>query len=736
MSEEIEFDDVVDFDSEEEEKEELTVPKTKEPTKNCEQNGTGLNDKKPEKESFVKEIQKFTTNDYLSKPATEEKSVKKEILEKPVETTERVKKSLTDSLSLLTDDDEINKILNTKYDGRTGGFERSRQVNGFDKSNSGDKLDEDIDDIEAYIEKIKLEDKPEINKCELINDEHKTEDKLLNHFDESEESQKEISHPEESNFPVHFTETSKFKSSSPVDFEKKEARDSMAGRIEMTRNYLKALTPDEGLKGSGEKDASEIKESAKNAFFEIGKRSEDAADVVEEVLKDPISDTTHDVDDTMNDVDEILKNDESTQLKRRQSMDDFIQKILAEAREDKNNDSENEISSIIPKEEEEKEDIVIETNVTEKRENDIMKETDILLENILTPKKSIRAKDAELDEKEEGNDGFGKYFSKNHEKSDTNKDIFQNGKENGIGLSTKRNRHRIGVKERDEAEDEIEKIVSSKKYEPSSKPPRNKSKKLSEQELLDGLEDNNYVNGDANDDFRDFLNKFKKDRQTLFGKEINLDRDSHRSAETQEYVKDKTQTIRAVINQQSNISENVKSVSKQLDDLDKELREVRQTTLERKSRLEALENAVNAERKQYEVEHNSAVERNRNKKPIEKYTQEIKNQITASILNKKQPRYSKFSEDQDDLLSLLSSSKRRAGSVCSVASLMEENDNFLSSNSFHPSNDLHKYRSISKDRDFLGAWNFDRKEGNISRDGQTRSSFAERNNFGMIYIII
>ena len=718
MSEEIDFDDIVDFESDEEsfetKEKDLKNNIIEKEVKNdaTERNANSKfidnNIKKELKEDIVKtqlnESIKETHNLTTKNENVEEKNLTESLKEKSENSSDKLNgKTFAEKISLLTGDNEIEKILGKKYEKKINyDFEDTEtpvKINGFLNGC------EEKDKIELSKE-IEVEDETqELKKVNETEAKDEIGSNTENYNDELSNSSK-------------FRQSSKLKSTSPIDSDKKEVKYSVAGRIEMTRNYLKALTPDEELKSATENPTK----TEKSAVFEIGKRNDDSS---EESLKD-VKEVNGNGEKAFDDVEEFLKSEDSS-VQRRQSMDDFIKKILAEAKEDKFIEGE---EGKVEEDGKKKEIDKHELKKTKKKEEDFMTETDSLLEKILSSENKKLSENQLL---KSGDEEIEKYESLSTQRSIADKinNIIGKGLNEEIELKSSKNRHRIKIKERDEAEDEIERILSSKKYEPLDK----KSKETkNNSETINNSENKDQSTDESNDEFRNFLNKFKKDRQKMFGKENIANRDSQVSVETQEYIKERTQNIRAVLTQQTNICDNVRSVSKQLDDLEKEIREVRQATLARKNRLESLENAVNAERKQYEVEHKAALERSRNKKPIQKYTKEVRDQITAGIINKRNSRYNRFADDQDEIASLLSSSKRRAGSVCSVVSLMEEQDGYLPSFSTNPSNDFNKYRSFSKERDVHSTKIFDRND--ILKDVSTRGSLIERSNFGKYIILL
>ena len=117
---------------------------------------------------------------------------------------------------------------------------------------------------------------------------------------------------------------------------------------------------------------------------------------------------------------------------------------------------------------------------------------------------------------------------------------------------------------------------------------------------------------DFNDEDENFLSRFKRERDSMLLPEEAFQ--PRRREETEEIIRERTRNIRSVVDQQADIVQSMKSASKSLDELERELREVRQVSLDRRARLEALENAVDTEYRMYETEQQGAVDRCQHKK--------------------------------------------------------------------------------------------------------------------------
>ncbi|ESO07347.1 hypothetical protein HELRODRAFT_191151 [Helobdella robusta] len=519
-------------------------------------------------------------------------------------------------------------------------------------------------------------------------------------------------------------EFQRFKSKSPVsDSEKKE----QAGRIEQTRNYLKALTPSE--------DDIPTVEKEQRPKFEITQR--DDATTKNSIAKIDSESVEWEAKTVITD----LENEDSDFTYRRKSMDDFIKKILAEAREEKEKENENKERSkkppIASKEKKTTTTIEKKKEVLETEDVSVKASKEVKSKALNEGKKSKNTDAKQLDVDKELEE-INNYFSKKQENSSvkaSDKVATLNEEDRKVPPKKKLERQKIDKDPKENGfangsitDEDIERLLTGKNriktftndYDLQDvtnvkKPSIESHKKVKQTQKDTTSQQNGHDHDDETASFGDYLSKFKRDRQALFGGERRLDPEPVRTAETEELIRDRTRNIRSVIDQQSDICENVKSVSKQLEELERELREVRQISLERRGRLDALENAVNAEYKMFEIEHNAANERTKNKKPIEKFTQEVKDQMISSIQsakNKKGYRGEAF----DDL------SKRRVASISSQSGLIDEQDSFFSLSPYQSyAAPTSRGRGSSSDRDYLlGSMTFDRRRdsssGNANRN--------------------
>ena len=510
------------------------------------------------------------------------------------------------------------------------------------------------------------------------------------------------------------------------------------GRIEQTRNYLKALTPDDGRSNSDDENPN----VETSAVFEIAKSHEldSESNNLDKDGKEHVWEPKAEAQKGKN-----IENEDSDFTYRRKSMDEFIKKILAEAREENlklKDDTEKarkppKASSPNPKPKDtfdDDDDQEIIEKKSKSRKN--LKPSDISPVTVEVNK--------EVDE-------INKYFAKQYDDLDSDlngeapnkldKDPF--AKENGyFGKEQTKNELDDDIKLGEFAFKNKKSHLSSYAYLEDDDNSANKKQKLYSSAPVKKPVRNALINGDVHigkdddgeetADISDFLAKFKRERQALFGGPGSgkYEPEIKRSAETEELIKDKTRNMKSVIDQQMDICHNVRAVSKQLDDLEKELREVRQISLDRRGRMEAMENAVNAEYKMYEIEHQAAMDRVKDKKPIQKFTQEVKDQMIANIQQQQASRAKKNDRylTSDDVSSTL---RRRIGSVSSQAALLDEQDNFFMSSpassspyhSFAPS----RGRGTSSDRDpYLSSYlTIDRRRDSTGGGSRSRLSFID-----------
>lgn len=111
---------------------------------------------------------------------------------------------------------------------------------------------------------------------------------------------------------------------------------------------------------------------------------------------------------------------------------------------------------------------------------------------------------------------------------------------------------------------------------------------------------------DFNDDDERFLGRFKRDRDSALPEESFSPR---RRDETDEIVREQTRNVRVLVDQQVEIVQAMRTTSKSLDELEKEIREVRQVCLNRQARIEALEGALGAEYRAFENDQMAASDR-------------------------------------------------------------------------------------------------------------------------------
>ena len=82
--------------------------------------------------------------------------------------------------------------------------------------------------------------------------------------------------------------------------------------------------------------------------------------------------------------------------------------------------------------------------------------------------------------------------------------------------------------------------------------------------------------------------------------------------ETAELVRNSSRPVRAIIDQQSDVAQLLKTTSRGVDDLESEIRTLRASFLDRQARIETLRTAVDAEMRAYQVDLQAANERIQN----------------------------------------------------------------------------------------------------------------------------
>lgn len=116
------------------------------------------------------------------------------------------------------------------------------------------------------------------------------------------------------------------------------------------------------------------------------------------------------------------------------------------------------------------------------------------------------------------------------------------------------------------------------------------------------------VDLDFNDDDEHFLGRFKRERDSALPEDSFSPR---RRNETDEIVRERTRNVRVLVDQQVEIVQAMRTTSKSLDDLEKEIREVRQVCLNRQARIDALEGELGAEYRAFETDQMAASDRQR-----------------------------------------------------------------------------------------------------------------------------
>jgi hypothetical protein len=82
-----------------------------------------------------------------------------------------------------------------------------------------------------------------------------------------------------------------------------------------------------------------------------------------------------------------------------------------------------------------------------------------------------------------------------------------------------------------------------------------------------------------------------------------------RREETSEIVRSSIKPVRSVIDQQTEVIQQLKTTSRSIDDLESEIRALRETFLDRQARIDSLRSAIDAESRMYEAEQTAANDR-------------------------------------------------------------------------------------------------------------------------------
>jgi len=284
-----------------------------------------------------------------------------------------------------------------------------------------------------------------------------------------------------------------------------------------------------------------------------------ANDTPAEAKPDMVKPTTDMSGDTLTtEVDS--KNEESDYSYRRKSMDDFIKRILAEARE------------------EQQKRMAVTTNSGANTGNLVDLEPTVNDSDKVTPGLSQTNKDTSLldrrlastDRKRAQKDESGEWTLKSaSEDVDLDQDLAEIGRyfsdRNSTGISKyelERNGERSGPRVRDIKHSDVETVVNG---QDSRRPQQN------------GLQEDSFV--------------------------------PRAREETAELVRDSSRPVRAIIDHQSDVIELLKTTSRSVDDLDAEIRNIRATFLDRQARIETLRTAVDAEVRAYQADQQAANER-------------------------------------------------------------------------------------------------------------------------------
>jgi len=158
-----------------------------------------------------------------------------------------------------------------------------------------------------------------------------------------------------------------------------------------------------------------------------------------------------------------------------------------------------------------------------------------------------------------------------------------------------------------------------------------------------------------------FLAKYRRERDAS-----QLPEDAftpRRSDQTDDVIRDRTRHIRIIVEQQADVAKSLLASSRCMDELDNEIRDVRQLSLDWQARIEALETAVDAEYRTYELDQQTGAERlHQQHMPDDRYLRE-------ELRNSMRPRRAgdrlrgESAEDEGFGPGL----RRRSGSVASVA---------------------------------------------------------------------
>lgn len=165
---------------------------------------------------------------------------------------------------------------------------------------------------------------------------------------------------------------------------------------------------------------------------------------------------------------------------------------------------------------------------------------------------------------------------------------------------------------------------------------------------------------DGNQKEESFVSKWRRERESS-----QLPEDSfapRRSDQTDEVVRERTRHIRIIVDQQADIAKTMRATSRSMDELDNEIREVRQMALDWQARIESLEQAIDSEYRQYEADQQAANERLRQQRVPD--DRALREELRGIGRNRRMR-----GESVEDEGFVPGSSRRRSGSVASTTSV-------------------------------------------------------------------
>jgi hypothetical protein len=267
----------------------------------------------------------------------------------------------------------------------------------------------------------------------------------------------------------------------------------------------------------------------------------------------------------------LKENEESGLSYRRKSMDDFIKRILAEAREEQQKrmtvlTPENKLTDTNDENQVRKS-----LNVSEQPWSHVEKDSSLLDRRLALPDR-IRLLNGEPTRNESG-------------ENDLDEDLAEIGRYFTKCSQVMSNKYDVSV-------DDSNELTSGRRLASRQFTGDDDDMSVTKKTCL--VEDN-YIG-------------YRKDQQQRNG--FSEDSFIPRSRdETADIVRSSTRPVRAIIDQQADVIQQLKSTARNMDDLEAEVRSLRETFLDRQARIDTLRSSIDAEFRLYESDQNAANER-------------------------------------------------------------------------------------------------------------------------------